>query len=118
MIKIAGFILFSLTLSASSFAAQVNLNGGEVVQIQPNVVTTVSCGATNSGYNCSTEEIQAALSVIDSCIKSSAPTSTCIRSFLQANPIVSCNQFRAACFTKCNATSVASQDCMNICSGR
>ncbi len=47
------FLLTILFAMPSAFAAEVNLNGGDIITIQPNVTTKVSCGGTGSSSDCS-----------------------------------------------------------------
>ncbi|MEZ0393199.1 MAG: hypothetical protein ACAH59_13340 [Pseudobdellovibrionaceae bacterium] len=61
------FILFSV----QTFAADLNLNGGESAIIQPNVSTRVTCGGNSNGGNgnCS-EAVQGFKLIVDTCMKS------------------------------------------------
>lgn len=62
------FVLFIL-FSVQSFAADLNLNGGESAVIQANVSTRVTCGGSSIGGNCS-EVVKGFKLIMDTCMKS------------------------------------------------
>ena len=59
------FILFSV----QTFAADLNLNGGESAIIQANVSTRVTCGGNQTGGSCS-EMVQGFKLIMESCMRS------------------------------------------------
>lgn len=57
-----------ILLSVQSFAADLNLNGGESATIQANVSTRVTCGGNSTSGSCS-EVVQGFKALVDTCMK-------------------------------------------------
>lgn len=59
-------LAFVTLFAASAFAADLNLNSGDSVVIQPNVTTRVTCGGGSSSVGCG-DQVNGLKLLIDNC---------------------------------------------------